>query len=48
VDPERVVQLLPELTPTHSGAEGINRAGAIVGHSQPSSGVIHAAVWRLQ
>ena len=39
---------LPELSEGHSGAEGINLRGDIVGYSQPSSSTIHAALWRRQ
>jgi probable HAF family extracellular repeat protein len=39
---------LPELSEGHSGAEGINLRGDIVGYSQPSSSTIHAVLWRRQ
>jgi probable HAF family extracellular repeat protein len=41
-------RLLPELAFGHSGAEGINLRGDIVGYSQRADGKIHAALWRRQ
>jgi probable HAF family extracellular repeat protein len=45
--------VLPTLDPTikldnHAGAEGVNRAGTIVGFSTTSSGGSHAVLWRRQ
>ena len=39
---------LPELSEGHSGAEGINLRGDIVGYSQPTGSTIHAVLWRRQ
>jgi probable HAF family extracellular repeat protein len=41
-------QELPKLTPGHSGANGVNLAGNIVGFSQSASGSSHAVLWRRQ
>jgi probable HAF family extracellular repeat protein len=48
IDEAGVTSLLPELSEGHSGAEGINLRGDIVGYSQPSSSTIHAVLWRRQ
>ena len=43
-----ITSRLPELSDGHSGAEGINLRGDIVGYSQPSSSTIHAVLWKRQ
>jgi hypothetical protein len=45
--------VIPTLDPTillviHAGAEGVTRAGTIVGFSTTSSGVSLAVLWRRQ
>jgi probable HAF family extracellular repeat protein len=40
--------LLPELAVGHTGAEGINSRGDIVGYSQNSAGRTHAVIWKRQ
>ncbi|MFL5471116.1 MAG: hypothetical protein ACJ8AM_02055 [Gemmatimonadales bacterium] len=39
---------LPELSEGHSGAEGINLRGDIVGYSQPTSSTFRAVLWKRQ
>jgi probable HAF family extracellular repeat protein len=41
-------QRLPELTPRYASANGVNRAGIIVGYSSAASGESHAVRWLPQ